>query len=448
MRKADLHHSNTALQDKLETIFQLRRTRSKVNWDREQYFDLLAAFGNPHLRIPPVIHVAGTNGKGSVIAILRAILEAQGLKVHAYTSPHLIHVNERIVLAGLPIDNAYLEKLIDKALAHNEGAPLSFFEITTALAFKAFSEVSADILLLEVGMGGRLDCTNVIDAPLATVINRISMDHTEFLGDNISQIAAEKAGIMKADVPCIIGYQGDSLHSTAIVETLKDAIKSSNAQAYMHEAAWDVTQDGDKMIFSFEGTQHKLPLPSLEGAHQVHNAGLALAALFAIKDEITVTSDAMKAGLQSVSWPGRLQPISSQQFGLSNDTELWLDSGHNDSAGEALATQMKAWKKQSNKPVHLIMGMVETKDIKAFLTPVLPHIETLHIVPVSTDPTSQTKDDIEKAITSSVPITAHDDFTDAIHTIAERDPSSRILIAGSIYLIGDVLKSVDLNHKI
>ena len=208
MHKADLHHSNQSLQLKLEKIFQLRRTRSAVNWDREKYLDLLQHFGNPHAHLPPVIHVAGTNGKGSIIAMLRAVCEAAGMRVHCYTSPHLVQINERIVLAGKEIDDDLLESLIDEALGYIGDAPLSFFEVSTAIAFKAFSQVPADVLLLEVGMGGALDCTNVIEKSLVSVISRISMDHTQFLGDTIEEIAAQKSGIIKPGLPCIIGYQG------------------------------------------------------------------------------------------------------------------------------------------------------------------------------------------------------------------------------------------------
>lgn len=445
MHQADLKHNDKALHDKLDTIFQLRRTRSKINWDRGQYLDLLAAFGNPHLNLPPVIHVAGTNGKGSIIAILQAILQAQGLKVHSYTSPHLIHVNERITLAGQTIDNVYLEQLIDQALEHNKGAPLSFFEITTALAFKAFSDTPADILLLEVGLGGRLDCTNVIDAPLASVINRISLDHTDFLGDDIRDIAAEKAGIMKADVPCIIGYQGAGADARAVNDVLAEEIDSSGAYPCKHGIEWDVRLTGERMDFSFEGRDYDFPLPSLQGAHQVQNAGVALATLFSLRQHIEVSDQAIEDGLKSVYWPGRLQKIEAAGFDVADNTEIWLDSGHNDSAGEALAAEVMQWKIQDSRSLHLVMGMLDTKDSARFLSPLLPHLSALHIVSIASDPQCQTKDDIEgkiKEMRYDVPLYAHDGCVDAILSIARDYPSSRILIAGSVYLAGEVLEHI------
>ncbi|PCJ03184.1 MAG: bifunctional folylpolyglutamate synthase/dihydrofolate synthase [Alphaproteobacteria bacterium] len=445
MHQADLKHDDKALRDKLETIFQLRRTRSKINWDRGQYLDLLAAFGNPHLNLPPVIHVAGTNGKGSIIAILQAILQAQGLKVHSYTSPHLIHVNERITLAGQAIDNACLEQLIDQALDYNKGAPLSFFEITTALAFKAFADTPADILLLEVGLGGRLDCTNVIDAPLASVINRISLDHTDFLGNDIRDIAMEKAGIMKADVPCISGYQGAGDDARAVNDVLTEEIDSSGAYSCRHGTDWNVRSSGERMTFSFKDQDHDFPLPSLQGAHQVQNAGVALATLFSLRQHIEVSDQAIEDGLKSVYWPGRLQKLAASDFYIADNTEIWLDSGHNDSAGEALAAEIKQWQRQDDRPLHLVMGMLDTKDSARLLASLLPHLTALHIVSIVSDPQCQTKDDIEgniKEMRYDMPIYAHESCVDAIHNIARDNPSSRILIAGSVYLAGEVLEHI------
>ncbi len=414
MHKADLKHD--ILQAKLETIYQLRRTRDKINWDRRQYIELLEKFGNPHLNLPPVIHVAGTNGKGSIIAMLRSMLEAAEKKVHCYTSPHLINVNERIYLAGSNISDEYLEQLIDKALEYNKGAPLSFFEIITALAFKAFSDTPADILLLEVGMGGRLDCTNVIEKPIATIINRISLDHTEFLGDTLEAIAKEKAGIMKENVPCIIGYQG----SEEVVKTLNDETVSYNALPVQ----WDIKQTENGMIFSYNNEQYKFPLPSLQGAHQVQNAGAALAALFTIGD---ISNEAMAQGLKSVQWLGRLQKLDYEGI------EIWLDCGHNDSAGEALAAQIKQW----DKPVHLIIGMLDKKDANGFLKPLLPLIEDINIVPISSDPNTKTKSDMK----ADIEIYEYDNVKNAIRSISSNNHDNIILIAGSVYLAGEVLNN-------
>ncbi len=430
MHKADLLHDDNRLQAKLESIYQLRRTRSKINWDREQYIELLEKFGNPHLSLPPVIHVAGTNGKGSVIAIMRSILERAGLIVHCYTSPHLINVNERIYLAGRDIDNVYLEELIDQTLEYNDGAPLSFFEITTAIAFKAFSDAPADILLLEVGMGGRLDCTNVINSPLATIINRISLDHTEFLGDHVAAIAKEKAGIMKRGIPCVIGYQG----SNEVIKTLENEASSYGAKAYIYGRKWGIEQKNNSMIFTFDEKDYEFPMPSLQGDHQVQNAGVALATLFSISDKINITHKAMEQGLKSVQWQGRLQKINIDDL----SAEIWLDCGHNDSAGEALATQIKQW----GGNIHLVMGMLEKKDASGFLKPLLPLIKSINIVPISSDADTKTKSDIN--VDTNIQIHEHDSFIEAVKSICSHDKSAMILIAGSVYLAGEVLKYINL----
>ncbi|MGH1404662.1 MAG: bifunctional folylpolyglutamate synthase/dihydrofolate synthase [Alphaproteobacteria bacterium] len=446
MHQADLKHTDKTLQTKLEEIFQLRRTRSKINWDRDQYFDLLSAFGNPHLDLPPVIHVAGTNGKGSIVAMLRTILSAAGLKVHSYTSPHLIHVNERIHLAGKPIEDTYLETLIDQALSYNQDAPLSFFEITTALAFRAFSDTPADILLLEVGMGGTLDCTNVIEDPLCTIINRISMDHTDFLGNDIETIAAQKSGIMKNNTPCIVGYQGSTAQSEHVIKTIYNAAKNKNAPLYLCNKDWHITPHKTHFDFTYNERTQTFPLPALNGMHQVHNAGVALATLETIKHKFTIPDTAIEYGLQSAQWPGRLQKIEPQHFNLLPSSEIWLDCGHNDSAADALIHQIQKWQNTDKKNTHLIIGMLQTKNPTRFLSPLLPHIKSLNIVPISSDPNSFTKKSILEALhenTKHIPA-CHEYGTifNALSDLTEQHPESRIIVAGSVYLAGEILQRV------
>lgn len=441
MHQADLQHSDKQLQDKLERIFQLRRTKSAVNWDRSMFFDLLEKFGNPHTQLPPVIHVAGTNGKGSVIAMLRSIFEAAGKTVHCYTSPHLMHVNERIYLAGKPIDNQHLERLLDEALGYIDNAPLSFFEITTALAFKAFSQTPADVLLLEVGMGGRLDCTNVIAAPIATVINRISMDHTEFLGDTIAQIAGEKAGIMKKDVPCIVGYQG--VGADEILDVLHKNAQQERAIMRCYGTDWTIDKDESDMVFSEGGAGKRYPLPALVGEHQVLNAGVVLATLTAVRDQFPIADDAIIEGLKSVHWPGRLQRLNDVWPYDTQGCEIWLDSGHNDSAAEVLARQIGLWREEDDRPVHLIMGMLKTKNAAAYLKPLLPLVTDLHIVPISSDPNAQSGQSIADLIPegdfSHDHIHDETDVLTVVRTIIEQSHQSRVVITGSVYLSGEVL---------
>ncbi len=429
MHRADLQHDDKNLQDKLERIFQLRRTKTAVNWDPSLYHLLLEKFGNPHKKLPPIIHVAGTNGKGSIIAMLRSILEAQGLKVHCYTSPHLIKVNERISLAGEQIEDSYLEELIDQALDYIYDAPLSFFEITTAIAFKAFSQISADLLLLEVGMGGRLDCTNVIENPLATIISRISLDHTEFLGGTLEEITAEKAGIMKKGVPCIIGYQGDN--GSNILNMLQQKTQQYKSASIYYDKDWSVEKKNQEMEFSYNGEKTIFPIPALIGEHQILNAGAALVALRAIKDKISVSNEAIEQGLKSVQWAGRLQRLDD-----INGNEIWLDCGHNDSAGVALAKQIKLWKQENDKAVHLVVGMLKTKDIRSYLGQLLPHIDGLHLVPIKSDPNSWKLSDMQGL---SDNIQEHASAEYAVNSIA---CNSRIVVCGSVYLAGEVLSFI------
>lgn len=444
MHQADLSHSHKSLEEKLNKIFQLRRTKTKVNWDPELYHKLLADFGNPHLNLPPVIHVAGTNGKGSVIAMLRSILEASGKRVHVYTSPHLIHVNERITLSGKHIDNAQLEALIDEALSYIDDAPLSFFEIITAVAFKAFSQVPADILLLEVGMGGRLDCTNVIAAPVATVINRISLDHTEFLGDDIAQIAAQKSGIIKQKVPCFIGYQGHDNNADIIHDVIQREAHEQGVQAVFYGDDFSAVSKDSALHFKMGSFEEECyALPALIGEHQIYNAALAIAVIKALPAPFSeITNDHINNGLLAVQWPGRLQRLDAACFGLSNDTEIWLDCGHNDSAGEALAEQVRYWDQDQEKENHLIFAMLGQKDAKGFLSPLSEVIHQFHLVPIANDPSSKTVKDINlDGFPKVISVQEHTYVFEAIKNSARGN--SRVIIAGSVYLAGEVLQAIE-----
>ncbi len=429
MHRADIEHDDKSLQDKLEHIFQLRRTKTVVNWDLSLYRVLLEKFGNPHKKLPPIIHVAGTNGKGSIIAMLRSILEAQGLNVHSYTSPHLVKVNERIYLAGEQIEDKYLGELIDQALDYIDNEPLSFFEITTAIAFKAFSQISADILLLEVGMGGRLDCTNVIEKPLATVINRISLDHTEFLGETIEEIAAEKAGIMKKGSPCVIGYQG--VDGSNILNMLQQKAQQCESMAISYGKDWLVERKNQVIEFSYNGEKNIFPIPALIGEHQILNAGVVLAVLNSIKAKIPVSYKAIGQGLKSVQWAGRLQRLED-----INGNEIWVDCGHNDSAGIELAKQIKCWKQENGKAVYLVVAMLKSKNICSYLSPILPYIDGLYLVPIKSDPNSWNLNDMKGF---SYDIQEHASAEDAIRSI---DCNARIIVCGSIYLVGEVLSFI------
>lgn len=441
MYQSDIQHDCQSLQEKLAYLFSLR-TGSKINWDNQAYLQVLEDLGNPHLKLPPLIHVAGTNGKGSVVAMLRSIYEAQGYKVHAYTSPHLTHVNERIYLAGKNISDEDLESRIDALMPYLQHKNLSFFEIMTALAFKAFSETPADILLLEVGMGGLLDCTNVVENPLLCIINRISLDHTQFLGTDIQSIATQKAGIIKK-APCLLGKQGEK-DSQIIFDVCTQKSKEAGAKIYSADRDWRVRESDGRLNFEMVGFQNSFNLPALIGTHQIDNAGLVLAAVDILQDQFPVQHDAMDKGLKNCHWPARLQQINIPFADKDNNHEIWLDAGHNDSAAEVLVEQIKLWEKEDPKPLKIVFGMLNTKDVKAFLNPFLTLADELHIVPITGEGECLSAQEIREYLdedkAGSLTIIEHKNVKYALDFINEKKINSRILIVGSMYLAGEVLK--------
>lgn len=380
MHQADLKHDKASLQQKLERLYALNRHTTIDLGFRPPYLKLLEALGNPHLNLPPTIHVAGTNGKGSIIAMLRAILEAAGYSVHTYTSPHLKKFNERIVLAGEEISDTALEALIDEVLTLNADGETTFFEITTAIAFAAFTRTHADILLLETGLGGRLDCTNVIESPLCTIINTISHDHTEFLGESLSQIASEKAGIMKTNCPCIIGAQTQEALDQNIIEIFRTRAASLGSPLLIHGSEWTVNENENSILHVSNQTEATYTKPSLQGAHQIQNFATAITCLKTIETHFPVNHEAIQKGSQCINWPARLEKIESMS--LNDTNELWLDGGHNDSAGVALSSQAATWDAEDSKPLHLILGMKSDKSPEAFLRPLAPHIKSITLIPL------------------------------------------------------------------
>lgn len=437
MHHSDLWHENSKLQFKLEHLYALR-TGSKVNWNQEHYLRLLEKLGNPHLKLPPVVHVAGTNGKGSVVAMLRAIYTAQGYKVHAYTSPHLIKVNERICLAGEDISDDMLEHAIDFVLDIIGDEPLSFFEIMTAIAFLKFSQVPADVLLLEVGMGGLMDCTNVIQNPLVSVINRISLDHMMFLGGSLAEIAAQKAGIMKRGVPCVVGYQGEGESASIILDVLQNVAEKTETILHCKGTFWDVesTADGGFSLFC-QGKTQIFPRPNLPGHHQIENAGLVLAAIVCSSGTLPVAPENITEGLMHISWRGRLQQIEHGAI------EIWLDCGHNDSAGEILARQAEEWAQHDQKPLFLVLGMLDTKDVGRFIHPLSPFLSGVRVVPIRGEPSSLKFSEIQNRLASFIRTNLMGEDRDVFSAIEFLKNSNnngvRILVAGSVYLAGEVL---------
>lgn len=397
---------------------------------RTPFINLLQKFGDPHLRLPPVIHVAGTNGKGSIIAMARAILEAAGYSVHVYTSPHLVRFNERIVIAGEEITDAALEELIDEALAHNDGADITFFEITTAMAFAAFSRSKADVLLLEVGLGGRLDCTNIIPTAAASVVHTVSYDHMEFLGGTLEDIAREKMGIVKAGVPCVVGPQSID------ASLFREHAKGRHSQGYIYGEDWHVVADEKFFTLNFKGVETRFPNPVLQGAHQVFNAGSAIMALKVLSDQFPVSDVEIAAGLMAAQWPARLQNLThNYQEILPQGWSLYLDGGHNAAAAEMLAGEIAKW----DEPVHLIMGMMKHKDPQGFLAPLLDKVKSITVTDIAGEPQALKAADLGK-LAGGVKISQAANPQEAIDMIVRGNANpGRILIAGSLYLAQGVL---------
>jgi dihydrofolate synthase/folylpolyglutamate synthase len=426
----------------LERLTRLHPKIIDLSLDRTRR--LLQRLGNPERRLPPVVHVAGTNGKGSVIAYLRAMAEAAGYRVHVYTSPHLVRFHERIRLAGRLIDEAALLALLEECEQANGDDPITFFEITTCAAFLEFARKPADLLLLETGLGGRLDSTNVIERPLATVLMPISFDHMQHLGDSLTKIAFEKAGILKAGSPAVVAPQ------PAEAMTLFEARAAElGVELCRHGRDWQIEPAGDTMRFRDRRGERMLPLPGLPGAHQIANAGAALACL-PFLGGIEIDAAAQAEGLRRVEWPARLQPLQRGPLAamLPAGWEIWLDGGHNQAAGEILADFLNGLDRADGarqRPLHLIFGMLNTKEPVDFLKPLAPFARDLQAVRIEGGHASlppeaaaaaarvagiaaETAASVEAALARIV-----------ANGVAAGTGPARVLICGSLYLAGVVL---------
>jgi dihydrofolate synthase/folylpolyglutamate synthase len=399
---------------------------------------LLARLGNPERALPPTLHVAGTNGKGSTCAFLRAAIEAAGLTAHVYASPHLVRFNERIRISGKLIEDEPLAELLEEVLDSADGMEVSFFEATTAAAFLAFSRVPADVAIVEVGLGGRLDATNVVDRPLVAAIAQLGLDHQAFLGERIEQIAAEKAGIAKPGVPLVTHH-----YPPLIAEPIGAAAAAAGAQWLPKGGVWDCEVHQGQVRYRDSRGTLELPMPRLRGAHQAANAGLAVAML-RHQDVLRIPDSALKAAMGWAEWPARIQRLARGPVHdlLPRDSELWLDGGHNPAAARAVADHFRAYV-PADRPFHLVIGLLSNKEAPGVLRPFAGRTLTIHPVPVPGHehhkPEALTRIAKEHGL-KAVPAAGVEDALGWIARHADRLCPPIVLIMGSLYLAGDVLR--------
>ena len=402
---------------------------------------LLARPGNPERHLPPVIHVAGTNGKGSTVAFLRAMMEAAGLGVHVYTSPNLVHFNERFRIArkggSVIVGDPELAEALSECERLNAGDPITFFEITTAAAFLIFSRNPADALLLEVGLGGRLDATNVIDKAAATIITPVSIDHTEFLGATVKEIAGEKAGILKRGVPAIVAHQ-----EAQVLGVIEREARRLGAPLAISGEQWRAHEEGGRLVYADDEGLLDLPRPRLMGRHQIENAGTAVAAL-RFSGAFNIPHAAIEAGMTGVEWPARMQNLSTGRLlpRLPEGSELWLDGGHNVAGGLAIAAALAELEERAPRPLVLVVGMLGTKDTDGFLACFSDLARYLFAVPVPAEiartpqEVAATAKDVGLAAETAVSI---EEALDRVASLNLEAPP-RVLITGSLYLAGAAL---------
>ena len=408
------------------TLFRLKR--------------LLADLGHPECNLPPIIHVAGTNGKGSTIAFLRAIYTASQRHVHVYTSPHLVRFAERFVLAGVDIKDAVLLAILEECEHANDGRPITLFEITTAAGLLAFSRTPANLLLLEVGLGGRFDATNVIDRPALSVITPISLDHQQYLGETIEQIAFEKAGILKPGVPAVIARQPDA--ALAVILEMAERI---GAPTVVFGRDWTVKPDSEGLLFRTQGVTQRLTAPGLPGTHQLDNAGTALATVELLQGRFPVSISAINNGLAKVRWPARLQQLKHGPMlnELNSHTSLWLDGGHNIDAARVIATEVRKWK--GVKPelrIDLVFGALNNRPAEDFLSAFFGTVTSVRTVAIPGELSTLSADDAAKsARNASLDAKPKADVKSAVADLARMTVGPQvILICGSLYLAGTVLE--------
>ncbi|KAB0682899.1 bifunctional folylpolyglutamate synthase/dihydrofolate synthase [Aureimonas leprariae] len=405
---------------------------------------LLDRLDNPHRRLPPVIHVAGTNGKGSTVAFVRAMLEGQGLAVHVHTSPHLVDWRERFRLGrtdgpGRLVEDAVLAEAIGRVAAANAGEPITVFEILTAAMFVLFSEHPADCCVMEVGLGGRLDATNVVERPAACAITTVSLDHQSYLGDTVAKIAGEKAGIVKHGSPVVIGRQTEG----AAEEVLVRAARRSFAPVSVYGEDFLAFEEHGRMVYQDDRGLLDLPLPRLPGRHQLANAATAIATLR--QAGFAPTQKSIERGLLAVDWPGRMQQIRSGPLkaAAGEGAELWLDGGHNPGAGAVIAEALADMEERVSRPLVLVVGMLNTKDPAGFFAPFAGIARRVLAVPVRNSDAGLDPEALAEAARSAgLEAETAEGVEAAIRSVADGWPepvAPRFLVCGSLYLAGEVL---------
>ncbi len=417
---------------------------AKIDLNLDRINRLLERLDHPERKLPPVIHVAGTNGKGSTIAYLRATLEAAGLRVHAYTSPYLVRLNECVRLGraggGVLVGDDELRDALERCERANAGAPITVFEIKTAAAFCVFAQNPADALLLEVGLGGRLDATNTIEKPLASVITPVSMDHTEFLGTTLTSIAGEKAAIIKRGVPVIVAEQAPE--AMAVIEA-----QAGRMRAPLHAAGqqWHVSIERGRLVYQDDRGLMDLAAPKLFGRHQFDNAGLAIATLRAI-DAFKISPAAFEAGIIHAEWPARMQRLASGKLVdlAPAGSEVWLDGGHNADGGRVAAAALGDLEERVSRPLVIIAGMMGNKDANGFLANFAGQTRHIMVVPIPDQDNSMPPDRLADAVRQfGMRVEIASSVDAALRTLAglAYDVPPRILITGSLYLAGHVLSA-------
>lgn len=408
-----------------------------IDLDLSRIRTLLNCLGDPHLKLPPVIHVAGTNGKGSTTAFLKSIFKAAGYKVHTYTSPHLVRFNERIGICGTDISDHFLYEVIEECriAAEKINLQLTFFEGTTAAAFLAFSKVKADVLILEVGLGGRLDATNVIDNPIMSIITSISFDHMDFLGNSLTTISFEKAGIIKPHCPCVISAQYEQAMNPLIMMSEKN-----HSPSYVYGYDWAVEPlNQHQFTYKLQGKNYTLPRPNLNGDHQLINAGNAITTIFSIKD-FHITQEHIAFGLTHTVWPARLQKLIEGNIikKIPRNWEIWVDGAHNEGGAHVLSVWLD---EQEQIPTYMIFGMTKGRDCQKFLSSFTGKIKHIAGVLIEAEPSSYRGEFIrDEAIKSGFSASAHDSIDEALaHIISLEKTKARIIVCGSLYLAGDIL---------